>query len=201
MKLVRLLLIALAIAITLAVLLNCPKAGADSGNFGPGPMPGLCTYPSVCTVGGAGAIVATYWLWEDWPVESNGSHRRCHYLVISTNGNVQVGFSMMITASVGAEGLVGGGEGGCHYVCPDGRAAKDEFPNPPGAWRDAIRPTKCQAGGPDPFAPPPPPQDVPIAPPIPVQGALLPDAPPAEVLPSQTLPVCGNPDATVTTAC
>jgi hypothetical protein len=225
-RLVTRVLIATAAAIILCLMLRAALssavAHADSGNFGPGPAPGLCTYPFTCTVGEAGGIVASYWYDEVDPVELNGSHRHCHYVIVGTEGNVQIGFQMMITASVGAEGPVGGGGGACYYQCPDGQLA--QTPNPPGGWKDAIRPTKCQPIGRDPFAPPPPSQDVPIAPPIAEQGAVpsvpfgqpqpvpqpamptpgdagAPTPPLADQLPSVTDPTCPNPAATVTKSC
>jgi hypothetical protein len=200
---------------------GCGVAHADLGNAGPGPAPGLCQYPAVCGSGIDGAVVAGEYYWEDFPVESNGSHRHCQWVGVGTTGNV--GFSMMF--QVGAYGMVGGANGQCQYVCPDMQLA--QMPNPPGAWRDAIIPTKCQPIGANPFAPPPPPQDVPIAPPIAAQGAVPaipfgqqqpapgesympapqpgepggPTPPLAQQLPSVTNPVCPNPDATTDQGC
>jgi hypothetical protein len=165
-------------------------AHADVGNAGAGPSPGLCDYPAVCGSGDDGALVAGYYYWEDFPVELNGSHRHCEWGGAQVIGNANLGFSgMMIQANVGATGPVGGVNGACFYVCPDGRQA--EMPNPPGGWKDAIIPTKCKPIADNPFKPPPPPpEQVPIAPPIPEQGAVpapgeppLPPPPPPEVLP------------------
>jgi len=202
-------------------LMTSAMARADLGNAGPGPAPGLCQYPSVCDSGviGAGAG-AVYWYWEDFPIELNGSHRHCEWAYAATEANL--GFSMMI--QVGVNAPLGAGHGSCQYVCPD--MQKADMPNPVGGWKDAIRPTKCQAIAPNPFAPPPPPQDVPIAPPIAEQGAIpsipfgqqqpapgQPVQPPppgapggvepplAQELPSVTNPVCPNPAATTDEAC
>jgi len=196
-----------------AAVLTCGVAHADLGNAGPGPAPGLCVYPAICDGGvigvGAGAV---YWYWEDFPVESNGSHRHCQWGGAATEANAQVGVSMIIQLSAGVQAPLGALTGGCFYVCPDMQLAA--MPNPVGAWKDAIRPTKCQPVGRNPFEPPPPPQDVPIAPPIAEQGAVPvqpfqePEPPPppgspplADQLPSVTNPACPNPVATVTSSC
>jgi hypothetical protein len=202
-------------ALMVIVVICAGVTRADVGNAGPGPSPGLCEYPAVCGSGVDGFLIAGYYYWEDFPVELNGSHRHCEWGGGQTSGTL--GFSMMVT--VGATGPVGGLNGACYYVCPDMQMAA--MPNPPGGWKDAIRPTKCQPIGLNPFAPPPPPQDVPISPPIAEQGAVpaapfvephppavppLGAAPPvtpplAEQLPSVTNPVCPNPDATETKSC
>ncbi len=175
-------------------LMFSPLAHAEPGNAGPGPSPGLCDYPAVCGSGVDGAMIAAYYYWEDMPVELNGSHRHCEWGGGQTSGNL--GFSMMW--SVGISGPVGGINGSCFYVCPDMQLAA--MPNPPGGWRDAIRPTKCQPIGRNPFLPPPPPQDVPIAPPITAPGEPGPaglgpvsTGPPAEILPSVSMTETCNP--------
>jgi hypothetical protein len=206
------------------IIWNPPWARSDLGNAGPGPSPGLCQYPSVCDSGvigvGAGAV---YWYWEDFPIELNGSHRHCQWGGASTEANASVGISMVIQAQVGVTAPLGALVGGCRYVCPSMELAA--FPNPPGGWKDAIRPTKCQPIAPCPieWCPPPPPQDVPIAPPIGEQGAVpsIPfgqpqpqpgapgapgvvppvEPPVAEELPSVTNPVCPNPAATTDESC
>lgn len=150
------------------VLLLCSpsQAFADLGNAGPGPSPGLCDYPAVCGSGVDGALVNGFYYWEDFPVELNGSHRHCEWGGGQTYGNL--GVSMMLQA--GISGPIGAVNGSCFYVCPDMQQAA--MPNPPGGWKDAIVPTKCQPVGRNPFLPPPPPEDVPIAPPIAEQGAV-----------------------------
>jgi hypothetical protein len=198
--LVALLLSLIAMALSLYSLV----AHGDVGNMGPGPAPGLCSYPATCDVGEAGGVVATYWYREDWPVELNGTHRHCYYYGTATDANV--GFSMVLQIS--ATGPLGAMVGGCHYVCPDGQLG--EFPNPVGGWKDAMRPARCKPIGPNPDMP------VPISTPIAEQGAVpaipfgqpqppspgapgvIPptELPPAEVLPSQTNPTCPNPAAT-----
>jgi hypothetical protein len=207
-----------------------PMVHADLGNAGPGPSPGLCAYPAVCDGGEAGVGAgAVYWYWEDFPTELNGSHRHCAWGGAAAEGNIQVGFSMIIQIGAGVEAPLGALKGGCFYVCPDMQEAM--MPNPPGGWKDAIRPTKCQPIGRNPFLPPPPPVDAPIAPPIGEQGAVPsipfgqqqplpgtspfapdggspqpgdaggPTPPLAEQLPSVTNPVCPNPAATQTSTC
>lgn len=180
------------IAITLALCSLAGKARADLGNAGPGPAPGLCFYPAVCDSGmvGAGAGAA-YWYWEDFPVELNGSHRHCEWGAAATDANI--GFSMLV--QVGVTAPLGAAHGGCFYVCPS--MARADMPNPVGGWKDAIRPTTCQPTGPNPFTPPP--EDVPIAPPIAEQGAV--SAVPFGQLPSVTNPACPNPVATNNDQC
>jgi hypothetical protein len=210
-----------------AWLMNCAAAHADLGNSGPGAgAPGLCAYPAVCDGGvigvGAGAV---WWYWEDFPVELNGSHRHCQWGGAGTLANAEVGFSMMLQIQAGVTAPLGAVKGGCEYVCPS--MEKASMPNPPGGWRDAIIPTRCQPIGPNPWAPPPPPEDVPIAPPIAAQGAVpaIPfgqpqpapgepfaqppppgapggtEPPLSQQLPSVTNPVCPNPVATETKTC
>src|SRR5580693_3711481 len=113
-------LVLLAIGLVIA---NCGVAQADLGNAGPGPAPGLCQYPAVCGSGIDGAIIGGEYYWEDFPTESNGSHRHCQWVGVATTGNL--GFSMLI--QFGATGIVGGANGNCYYVCPDMQMA--EFPN------------------------------------------------------------------------
>lgn len=184
-------------ALSALLYLGTPVAHADVGNAGPGPSPGLCDYPAVCGSGVDGALVAGYYYWEDFPVELNGSHRHCEWGGAQTSGNVVAGFSMMITVAAGVSGPVGGVNGACYYVCPDMQRA--EMPNPPGGWKDAIRPTKCQPIGQNPFAPPPPPEDVPIA--TPLVNPVPVELPLSQQLPSVTNPVCPNPDATDNQLC
>ncbi len=221
-KIIRVLLTLLA-ALTV-MLAAATQSKADIGNFGPGPAPGLCDYPAVCNSGYAGGIVDYYFHSEDWPIESNGTHRHCVYYGVATQGHINVGFQFYVTAEVGGEGPVGAMIGGCNYVCPSGELG--EFPNPPGSWRDALIPRKCQPIGPNPDHPPAL-ENVPIAPPIPAQGAVAPPpptilippgpdtfqpfadlpgftAPPpplADMSPAQTFPVCGNPAAASSAGC
>jgi hypothetical protein len=197
-------LVTLPVAVA-GLLINCAVAQADPGNAGAGPSPGLCDYPAVCGSGDDGALLAGYYYWEDFPTELNGSHRHCEWGGAQASGSLAVGFSMMFTVAAGTSGPVGGVNGSCFYVCPDMQRA--EMPNPPGGWKDAIIPRKCQPIGGNPFLPPPPPVDVPIAPPIgtspsgPVEHPFVEDVPPAEDFPSVTNPVCPNPDATVDRLC
>jgi hypothetical protein len=161
----------LLLVVAAVLFIGTTNSRADLGNAGPGPAPGLCQYPAVCGGGVAGAgAAAVYWYWEDFPVELNGSHRHCQWGGGATEANL--GFSMIL--QVGVQAPLGAITGNCFYVCPDMQQA--DFPNPPGGWKDAIRPTKCQPIAPNPFEPRPPPQDVPIAPPIAEQGAV-PQAP------------------------
>ncbi len=164
-----------------------PTAQADAGS-GQMPSPGLCDYPATCGMGMIGAgVTAIYWYWADTPTELNGSHRHCQTGGAAATFNASVGVSfIMINASIGISAPLGGILGGCDYVCPSG--LKAAVPNPPGGWKDAIRPTKCQPiGGPLPWDPPPPPEDAPEAPPIAEQGAV-----PAVPFGQPQSPVPGN---------
>jgi hypothetical protein len=193
------------------LLLSCPVANADIG--GQVPAPGLCEYPGVGGSGMIGVLAPAYYYWCDFPTELNGSHWHCEDAGAAGQGTI--GFSMMFQA--GLSGPVGGIVGSCTWRCPDLTMA--EAPNPPGGWKDAIRPTKCKTIGPNPhevpapvsepigeqgavpsvpFGQPQPPAGTPEAPPAP---GMPPTGAPAEILPSVTDPVCPNPDATVTSSC
>jgi hypothetical protein len=186
-RLLRLLLMALAAAITLVILLylNAPRAHGDVG--GAVPAPGLCEYPAVC---GSGNNMNVYYYWEDFPTELNGSHRHCEWGGAMIQGNVGVSILMF---NAGISGNIGGLNGSCSYRCPDMSMA--EMPNPPGGWKDAIRPIKCRSIGPNPNEVP-----APVSDPV---GSVpaSPEPPPAVLLPSVTDPTCPNPDATTNAGC
>jgi hypothetical protein len=159
------------------LLLSCPSAKADIGGQVPGP--GLCEYPGV---GGSGMIMSSYYYYCDFPTELNGSHWHCQYGGFAMQGVGSVGINiMMFSASAGVIGNVGGLNGTCSWRCPDMTMA--EAPNPPGGWKEGIRPTNCKPIGPNPDAQP---AEVPLP------------APPPEPLigPTVTDPVFPNPAAT-----
>jgi hypothetical protein len=180
--LLRLLLILLAAAITLLVLLNNPRAHSDPG--GVIPAPGLCEYPGV---GSSGQIMNAYYYWCDFPTEINGSHHHCVLGGFVIDGSVGVSILMF---NAGVSGHIGGITGSCSWRCPDNSLAAQ--PNPPGGWKDPIKPIVCKSIGPNPDVEVPAPVDDPISPPTPI---------PSPMLPSVTDPACPNPDATVNSAC
>jgi hypothetical protein len=185
-------------ALVLVMVLNPPRAHADIGNGVTQP----CDYPGVGGSGLAGALVPAYWYWCDFPIEENGSNWHCQYL--GAEGTGQIGFQFYVTASI--SGPVGGIIGSCYWRCPDntpmGQLAAQ--PNPPGAWKYALRPAKCKPIGQSPLTPTP--QLVPdVASPVP-EGpppeAVAPPnfevgpPPPSGITPAVTNPDLGNPDAT-----
>jgi hypothetical protein len=176
LKGVRKLLVAVAVAVGVPVawlLLSCPPAKADVGGQVPGP--GLCEYPGI---GGSGMVMSSYYYYCDFPTELNGSHWHCQYggFAIQAIGGVSI-----LMFSGGITGNVGGLNGTCSWRCPDMTMA--EAPNPPGGWKEGIRPTNCNSIGPNPEAPP---AEVPAPA----------SAPEPLVGPTVTDPVFPNPDAT-----
>jgi hypothetical protein len=172
----RKLLVALGVPVAW-LLLSCPSAKADIGGQVPGP--GLCEYPGV---GSSGMIMSSYHYYCDFPTELNGSHWHCEYGGFAMSGVGTVGVNiMMFSASAGVIGNVGGLNGSCSWRCPDMTMA--EAPNPPGAWKERIRPANCKPIGPNPDAQP-------------AEEPAL--APPPEPLigPTVTDPVFPNPGAT-----
>ena len=168
-----------------AVALSCAVAHADVG--GAVPAPGLCEYPGVC---GSGMIMNAYYYWSDFPTEINGSHWHCQWGGGSIDAAAGISI-MMFTA--GISGHIGALNGTCTWRCPDMSLAAQ--PDPPGAWKDHITPTKCKTVGPNPDVEAPPPE------PSPTPEVVPSGPPPAVLLPSVTDPTCPNPDATVTRAC
>lgn len=162
----------------LAVLMFlAAPARADVG--GDVPAPGLCDYPSICTSGNA---FGAYDYAETWPMEVNGSNRVCLLGGAMFQGTAGVSI-MFVNASVTTPlGVI---RGACWYACPGPLLEKADWPNPPGAWKNYLKPAVCKPVGPAPVPinPPPPPADAP--PP----GAPIP-VPPAPQLP---LPNATNP--------
>ncbi len=113
--------------------LSFPVAQADIGGNVPGP--GLCDYPGV---GGSGMEMGAYHYWCDFPIEENGSRWHCEYgggAVLGTGGISIFMFNASVTAPLGAL------EGSCSFRCPDGSLSA--APNPPGAWKNALKAKKC----------------------------------------------------------
>lgn len=170
---------ALAVCAALVEAIWC--AGAASANVdGATPGPGLCDYPGI---GSSGAAFGEYDYACAFPTEINGSHWQALYGggMWEATGGVSI---LFINASVTTP--VGVLRGVTYWACPDLSVAAP--PNPPGAWKDAIRPSKCVTVAPRPQlqrddAPPP-------APPF----GLPPPPPP--LLPPVTNPDNPNPDAT-----
>lgn len=155
-----------------------PLAHADVG--GTVPSPGNCEYPAVGTFGmefGVDHYSCAF------PMEINGSHHQCIYAGIAAQATGGVSF-MFVNASISLP--VGVLEGVCYWACPD--LTQADPPNPPGAWKSYLPPTKCKTIGESPvkFEPPAgPPNDAPAA------------EDPSPLLAPVTDPVQGNPDATV----
>lgn len=150
-------------------------ARADLGGSVPGP--GGCDYPMT---GVSGAAFGEYDYACSGPTEINGSH----WLSLYGGGMWQAnaGISIMfINASITTP--VGVLRGITYWACPDLSMA--EPPNPPGAWKSYIAPTKCKTIAPKP-------ELLPDGPPQPPPGA-----PPGYVPPANNLnPVLPNPDGT-----
>jgi hypothetical protein len=177
----------LVVAATVFMLLIASgTAKADIGNGVTQP----CDYPGVGGSGLAGALVPAYWFWCDFPIEENGSNWHCQYM--GAEGQGSLGFQFYVTASI--SGPVGGIIGSCYWRCPDntpmGQLAAQ--PNPPGAWKYALRPAKCKPIGQSPLTPPPEEPAPPVAPPNFAVGP----PPPSGITPAVTNPDLGNPDAT-----
>lgn len=136
------------------LLFSVPLARADVG--GTVPAPGLCDYPGVGSshMVGAGPFSNVYVYWCDFPTEINGSHWHAEL----AGDSVQAALSAGITiAFFSAGGSLGGNlgyiGGSTSWRCPDNTLAAP--PNPPGAWKNGITPSKCITVGPNPDLPPP----------------------------------------------
>jgi hypothetical protein len=100
---------------------------------------------------------------------------------------------LVFNVSVSATSPAGVLRGITYWACPDFSMA--EPPNPPGAWKNNITPTKCKTIGPKPELiqdMPPPPPGAPT-PPLPPQPEI---APPQFPTGAPTNPTNPNPDAT-----
>jgi hypothetical protein len=168
-------------------------APAHAGPDGAIPAPGLCDYPAVCT---SGAAFGEYDYADAFPTEINGSHRQCLLGGAMFQGTAGVSI-MFINASITTPlGVI---RGACWYACPDPMLSLAETPNPPGAWKNYLKPTKCKPIGPAPLPIKPPDAAAPInesvTPPggLPlIPGPAIPAAPPP-LLPNQTNPGAASP--------
>lgn len=154
------------------------KAHSDVG--GEVPSPGLCEYPGV----GVSSMINNVYTYScDFPTEINGSHWHCELAGAALQAAITAGVNIAFLSVGGSlSGNVGGIGGSCSFRCPDSTLAAT--PNPPGAWKSYINPSRCQTIGP---APTPPGEPAPAPPP----------APPPLVGPAVTDPVAPNPAATV----
>lgn len=192
----RLLLI-LAAVIAVAVFAAAP-ARADVG--GSVPSPGGCDYPSVGTFG---AAFGEYDYACQFPVEENGSRHTTLYGGGMWQVTASFGVSFMIfNAGISATVPVGVLRGISYYACPDFSFA--DQPNPPGAWKNYLKPKPCKSIGPKPEllrdmpapppgAPPPPPLPDPIAPAPPPEPVIPSNMPAAPWQPGLS-PAITNPD-------
>jgi hypothetical protein len=162
-------------ALCVVAVCYTPTAHADVG--GSIPAPGLCDYPGV---GASGQVMNEYHYWCDFPTEINGSHWHAELAGFSVQAAVSAGLTIgFMSLSASLMGQVGGIVGSTSWRCPDNTLA--EPPNPPGAWKNKIWPTKCKTIGPNPDDPPP---------------EAPPPAPPSGLTPAVTDPAQGNPVAT-----
>ena len=166
----------LAALAALAVALAPPARGDIGGNpQGPGP----CPYPSTGVTAwfdpvlGRGEVA-----YCRFPQEINGSY----YVQALGDYAIAGGFAGPHGGSV----VLGAGGGGSKagFFClaePDNglafldpaRTQEAADPNPPGAWKSEIKPSKCEPKA----APAPPPEPAPAYEPPPAMGALSPVLP------------------------
>jgi hypothetical protein len=163
------------------------------------PSTGSCPYPAVGTFG---AAFGEYDYACQFPLEENGSRHTTLFGggMWQVSGTIGISF-MIFNASVSATSPAGVLRGISYFACPDFSFA--EAPNPPGAWKNLLKPKPCKSIGarpelirdmptPPPGLPtPPPPPQPEIAPPPP--SGDTPNAATGAV----TDPGQGNPDATV----
>jgi hypothetical protein len=166
---------------TATVTFFSAPARADLG--GTVPSPGNCDYPAIGNWGLDGPGVY-HWVC-DFPVEVNGSHHHCQ--AGGAAANITAGVSLWIF-NAGITTPTGIIPGICYWACPD--LSVSAPPNPPGGWKNYIKPTECKSVAPNPLAPP-------AEPPADEGPPPLPPAPPLSgATPAVTDPGQGNPDAT-----
>lgn len=190
----RLRRVAAALGSLLALGVAAP-AKADIG--GSVPSPGGCDFPSVGTFG---AAMGEYDYACQFPIEENGSRHTTLYGGGMWQVTASFGVSFMIfNASISATVPTGVLRGISYWACPDFSFA--DPPNPPGAWKNYLKPKPCKSIGPKPELlrdMPTPPPGVP-APPPPPEPQIAP--PPSGDTPNAatgavTDPAQGNPAAT-----
>ena len=173
------------LAFLLAVIMSPVAYAGPGGNL---IGPGLCDYPGV---GGSAQVQVLGYgqgYYCDFPKEENGSVWRC----IAGYGGI--GGSFQINGyGLGGLGL-GGGGGACNFVCPDSPMPGliTWQPNPPGLWKQFLKPTKCVPLDPPHFLIEP----VPVPGPDPNDVHPQAQTPPPTLLPAVTNPGTPNPDAT-----
>lgn len=181
----------LAIAAPAALIVVAAPAHGDVDGSVPGP--GLCSYPGTCT---SGAAFGEYDYASAFPTEINGAHWQCLYGGAMYSGNAGVSI-MFVNASITSP--LGVLRGACWWACPDAVLSLAQAPNPPGAWKNYLKPEKCKPIGPAPLPIKPPEDPASVnesmtppgyAPLIP--GPAIPPAP-APILPNQTNPGATNP--------
>lgn len=187
--------VAVGIGAVIAVSTAAP-ARADIG--GSVPSPGDCTYPSVGTFG---AAFGEYDSACQFPVEENGSRHTTLYGggMWQVTGTLGISF-MIFNASISASVPTGVLRGISYWACPD--FSVSEPPNPPGAWKNYLKPKPCKSIAPRPELireMPSPPPGVP-APPPPPQPEIAPPPPTGDTSNAATGAVTdpgqGNPAAT-----
>ena len=142
--------------------LTAPLARAEVG--GEVPAPGLCEYPGVGAshMIGAGPFTTVYVYVCDFPTEINGSHWHAELGGDAVQAALSAGITLgPFNAGGGLTGNLGYIGGSTSWRCPDNSIS--EPPNPPGAWKNHITPSKCKTIAPNPDLPPPDP-DIPPAP-------------------------------------
>ena len=149
--------------IAAAVFFAAP-ARADVG--GSVPSPGGCDFPSVGTFG---AAFGEYDYACQFPIEENGSRHTTLYGGGMWSVTAAFGVSFMVfNASISATIPTGVLRGITYWACPDFSMA--DAPNPPGAWKNYLKPKPCKSIAPKPELL----RDMPAPPP----GAPVPPAPP-----------------------
>lgn len=161
-----------------------PAASADVG--GQVPAPGGCDYPFI---GPGGAAFGEYDQFCQGPLEINGSRWTKIFgggmWTASVGGGLNlaiVNINAAVTTPVGVLRSI------AYYACPDGSVA--DWPNPPGAWKNAIYPVPCKAVAPKPVLIEDGEQ------PVPPLGAIPKPVPVFGQTPAVVDPVPPNPEAT-----
>src|SRR5690349_13832175 len=186
----------LSILAILYVLCTAP-ARADLG--GSVPSPGGCDYPAVGTFG---AAFGEYDFACQFPIEENGSRHTTLFGGGMWQVTATAGVSFMIfNASLSATIPAGVLRGITYWACPD--FSMSDPPNPPGSWKNYLKPKPCKTTAPRPIvvpdgiqpppgAPPVPPVPEPIVAPPPPEPVIPPGQevapPPPPLLPNQTNP-------------
>lgn len=191
----------LALPLWVVAVLIFAAAPARASIDGSVPSPGGCDYPSVGTFG---AAFGEYDYACQFPVEENGSRHTTLFgggmWIVS--GTIGVSF-LIFNASVTATSPAGVLRGISYWACPDFSFA--EQPQPPGAWKNYLKPKPCKSIAPRPELirdMPAPPPGVPVPPPPPQPELAPPPSGPGEPgyvyqpPPNNLDPTLPNPDNT-----